>query len=165
MIVVCDTSPLNYLVQIGLIDLLPRLFNRVCTPPAVLAELHHPRSPEPVRIWASSPPAWLDIRRPSRGDLIPGLGPGETEAITLAVEIGADALLIDERKGSNEATRRGLRVVGTLAVLIEAAVCDLTDFPSTIDRLRATNFRATDVLIAEAHRLVEERSGKASDSG
>jgi len=42
MIVVCDTSPLNYLVLIGEIELLPRLFAEVILTPGFLAELQHP---------------------------------------------------------------------------------------------------------------------------
>ena len=45
MIVVCDTSPVNYLVLIGEIDLLPQLFTTVVLPAGVLAELQHPRTP------------------------------------------------------------------------------------------------------------------------
>lgn len=48
------------------------------------------------------------------------LDPGETEAIALAVEIGADLLLIDERKGRREAKLLGLRTTGLLGVLLEA---------------------------------------------
>jgi predicted nucleic acid-binding protein len=39
MVVVADTSPINYLVLIGQIDLLTRLYKRILIPPAVLAEL------------------------------------------------------------------------------------------------------------------------------
>jgi predicted nucleic acid-binding protein len=45
MIVVCDTSPVNYLVLIGEIDLLPQLFTTVVLPVGVLTELQHPRRP------------------------------------------------------------------------------------------------------------------------
>ena len=52
MVVVADTSPINYLVLIGQIDLLTRLYTRILIPPAVLAELKHPLAPKPVRNWA-----------------------------------------------------------------------------------------------------------------
>ncbi len=45
---------------------------------------------------------------------------GEAEAIALALEIAAGLLLMDERRGRNEAKRFGIRFVGTLGVLIEA---------------------------------------------
>jgi predicted nucleic acid-binding protein len=56
MIVVSDTSPLNYLILIESIQVLPAIFGRVYAPSAVVAELSHPRSPEVVRSWASKPP-------------------------------------------------------------------------------------------------------------
>jgi predicted nucleic acid-binding protein len=46
MVVVADTSPINYLVLIAQINLLPRLYTRILIPPAVLAELKHPLAPE-----------------------------------------------------------------------------------------------------------------------
>jgi len=52
-------------VLIGAEDVLPQLFTRVLTPVAVIAEMSHPDTPEPVRRWASSPPEWLEIKHPS----------------------------------------------------------------------------------------------------
>jgi predicted nucleic acid-binding protein len=40
-IVVADTGPLNYLVLIKAIDLLPKLFDLVCVPETVFGELTH----------------------------------------------------------------------------------------------------------------------------
>jgi len=57
MIVVADTTPPHYLILIQHDDLLPRLFGRVLIPPAVLAELQHPETPDPVRQWFAQPPA------------------------------------------------------------------------------------------------------------
>jgi hypothetical protein len=53
MIVVADTSPINYLVLIGQIEILPRLYTRITIPSAVLKELKHPVAPEPVRDWSA----------------------------------------------------------------------------------------------------------------
>jgi predicted nucleic acid-binding protein len=44
MIVVADTSPLNYLVILGAVDVLPKLFTEVHAPPGVMQELQYPRS-------------------------------------------------------------------------------------------------------------------------
>jgi predicted nucleic acid-binding protein len=38
-LVIADTGPINYLIQIGHIDILPRMFERVALPSAVHAEL------------------------------------------------------------------------------------------------------------------------------
>lgn len=100
MLVVSDTSPLNYLVLIGQDRLLPALFTRVVTAPAVIAELGHPGSPATVRAWAASLPGWLEVRSPQALHPSLHLGLGETQAISLAAELRADAVLIDERQGA-----------------------------------------------------------------
>jgi hypothetical protein len=100
MIVVSDTSPLNYLVLIEQVQVLPMLFGRVVVPPAVMTELQHAGAPDAVRAWAASPPAWLEIQPPARMEPLLGLGAGEAQAIRLAQELHADAVLIDERRAA-----------------------------------------------------------------
>ena len=68
MIVVSDTTPLNYLILIEATEVLPALFGRVYAPTAVMEELSHPRGPQPVRAWASSPPEWLAVREATQVD-------------------------------------------------------------------------------------------------
>lgn len=65
MVVVADTSPINYLVLIDRIGILPQLYTRILIPTAVLEELKHPVAPEPVRDWAAHPPSWLDVLPPT----------------------------------------------------------------------------------------------------
>ena len=149
MIVVSDTSPLNYLVLVGHVDVLPILFNRIVAPPAVISELLHLGSPPMVRAWATTPPSWLEIVPPSKLDPALNLGAGETEAISVALELNADMLLIDERKATAIAHRLGLRVVGTLNVLALAAERQLLDLSSAIAALRQTTFREPTKLVEE----------------
>lgn len=59
--VVSDTSPLNYLILIEQIDLLPQLYRRVLIPGSVLQELNAPETPELVRTWLTGPPDWLEV--------------------------------------------------------------------------------------------------------
>jgi hypothetical protein len=65
MPVVSNTSPLNYLVLIGEIEILPALHHHVVIPVAVSEELHDPATPDAVRGWIENPPGWLEIRRPT----------------------------------------------------------------------------------------------------
>jgi predicted nucleic acid-binding protein len=74
MIVVSDTTPLNYLVHVDSVHLLPGLFVRVYTPSAVITELSHIRAPEAVRAWAASPPEWLKVQDPTTTDASLKLG-------------------------------------------------------------------------------------------
>jgi predicted nucleic acid-binding protein len=150
MLIVADTSPINYLILIGQIDVLARLYNRITIPPAVLGELNHPRAPQLVRNWSARPPSWLDVLRPKSIVAIPRLDPGETEAIALAGEMHADALLIDDQAGRQEAARRGLRVASTLSVLDEADRAGLADFEASVARLLLTSFRISQAVWAES---------------
>jgi predicted nucleic acid-binding protein len=147
MIVVCDTSPLNYLVLIQHADILPALFGRVVAPPGVIAELRHPRAPAAVRAWAERAPPWLEVRAPRSTDPALQLGSGEVEAISLACELKADAVLIDERKALTVARQCGLFVTGTLGVLEIAAEKGLIALPAAIAALRQTSFRVSDGVL------------------
>jgi predicted nucleic acid-binding protein len=119
--VVADTGPLNYLVQIDAVELLPKLFGRIIVPAAVRHELSHPRSLKAVRAWIATPPAWLEIR-PNPDDstdraMSRSLDEGERATITLAGAIGADLILVDDRDGVAVARAQGFAVTGTLGVL------------------------------------------------
>ena len=165
MIVVADTSPLNYLIQIGCESLLPVLYTRVMIPPAVLAELGDAAAPSAVRQWILHVPEWIEVKRTfSPPDVsLSALDPGEQEAIQLAEEQHADLLLIDERKGRIEATRRGLATTGTLGVLLAAAERGSIDAAAIYRRLIAeTNFRSTPELEKSFLQQVEEISANAN---
>ena len=109
MIVVADTSPLNYLIQIGCDDLLPELYGRIVVPSAVMLELADSGAPTIVRTWMLHVPSWMDVRPIASvpDAALAHLDLGEREAIQLAQEQHADLLLIDERKGraGSETTR------------------------------------------------------------
>lgn len=142
MPVVSNTSPINYLVLIGEIEILPAIHHQVAIPLSVSQELRDSASPDPVRRWIDNPPGWLEIRRPK---LLPDehlerLGWGERDAILVAQELRV-ALLIDEAKAYREARRRNIPVLRTLAVLDKAAERGLIDLAEVIARLRQTNFR------------------------
>jgi predicted nucleic acid-binding protein len=149
-IVIADTSPINYLVLIDEIAILPRLYNRIVIPEDVFAELMDEGAPPAVREWTLSNPNWLEIRRaPGSDSLLAELDAGEAAAITLAELETEVLLLIDESAGRLEASRRGIRNTGTLGVLRAAAIQHLVDLPSALDRLLATNFRVSSALVRE----------------
>ncbi|MCC7084918.1 MAG: DUF3368 domain-containing protein [Pirellulales bacterium] len=160
MIVVCDTSPLNYLVLIGQVEILPVLFGRIVAPPAVIAEMQHRGAPSEVREWALVPPQWLEIILPGTVAVTLSLGAGEMEAISVAQELKAGLLLVDERKASAIAQRLGLQVVGTLNVLALAAERGLIDLQSAIGELRKTTFREPTKLVEELLKRDAARRGR-----
>jgi predicted nucleic acid-binding protein len=164
MIVVADTSPLNYLIRLGRPDVLHKIYGHVLVPHAVLIEMQHPEAPTEVRAWASAPPLWLEERQVERVDesLAAELGPGEREAITLALEVRADVLLIDERAGRKEAEERHIKVAGTLAVLLQASLRGYFELPEAIRQLRRYGFRASPPV--EALMLARYEQSKSRKS-
>lgn len=123
-LVVADTSPIFYLLSIDQITLLPQLFGTVFVPDAVYAELTHPSAPPSLRAWADQPPVWLQVASvsPIDDETFRALGAGERAAITLALSMHADLILIDERKGTKAAINKGFDVTGTLGILRMAAM-------------------------------------------
>ena len=150
-LVVADTSPLFYLLSIDQIDLLPRLFGKVFVPDAVKQELCHPAAPAMIREWAAHLPAWMKITpvEPLEDAALRPLGAGERAAITLALTLRADLILIDERKGTS--------VTGTLGILALAARRGLVDLADSFARLKRTNFRYRPEIMSG---LLDQQTGR-----
>ena len=142
-LIVADTSPIFYLLSINHIDLLPQLFGKVLLPDAVHKELEHPAAPTLAREWAAGLPAWAEVTPVNAIDdaALDPLGAGERAAITLALSLHADLILIDERKGTMVALSKGFTVTGTLGILRLAALRGLVDLADAFTRLKRTNFR------------------------
>jgi predicted nucleic acid-binding protein len=143
-LVVADTGPINYLILIEAIEVLPKLFQTIFTPRAVRDELAHVDAPPTVRAWAAHCPAWLEVRpNPdwnANDATAAALDEGERAAIALAIAIGAELILMDDRAGVAVAYQRGLTVTGTLGVLDLAARRGLIDLAAALGRLKATSF-------------------------
>lgn len=157
MLVIADTSPLNYLVWIGAVEILPQLYDKVVIPSEVRAELLATDAPALVRSWAGEIPSWAEVcasdpvlRDDPRWRV---LDLGERSALALAAARQPAVLLIDERAGAGIARAQGFPVTGTLGVLDEAARRQLISLPEVIVRLKRTSFRYPKAVI---ERLLEE---------
>jgi predicted nucleic acid-binding protein len=148
MIIVSNTSPINYLILIGHINLLPELFQQIIIPQAVYSELSDASAPSPVQTWIATPPDWVKIQPVSQPSdaILDLLDPGEREAILLAQELNADLLLLDDMKARRTATERGLAITGILGILDQAATMKLLDLPAAVQNLQSTSFWASDSL-------------------
>lgn len=107
-----------------------------------------------MRSWIAAPPPWLEVRTPTSTDPAITLGAGEVEAIALAIDLGADRFLADDSHARRAATERNLKVVGTLAVLAEAASRGLLEFEEALDRLGRTTFYVGPAVLANVRRIV-----------
>jgi predicted nucleic acid-binding protein len=157
---ICNTSPLQYLHQLGLLDILRKLTGNVIMPPAVVGELQAGRSkgasvPDPAAL------AWVTIRIPTSAlvmPLITDLGAGEREVLALARE-SADAIaILDDGAARRVAAVLGIRHRGTLGVLLDAKRAGLVAAVQPIlDRLQVLGFR----LDARTRQDVLELAGEA----
>lgn len=158
---VADTGSLHYLVLIGEIGIVAALVDEVLIPPEVHRELDRSQTPAPVRTWIAAPPPWLRVQASASAGIDPGLArldPGERAAIVLAMSVGADAVLMDDRAGVAAARARGLQAIGTLGLLQRAARRGLIDLPSALARLVATNFHIRQELLDTL--LAEDKAGR-----
>ncbi|MDZ8185375.1 MAG: DUF3368 domain-containing protein [Nostoc sp. ChiSLP02] len=163
MIVISNTSAITNLAAIQYLQLLPQLYTQVIIPEAVYRELTDikPDVPGTSEVQAAS---WLEIRQVTNCETIERLryevrlDPGESEAIALALELSADLLLIDERRGRAEAHRLGLRITGLLGILIEAKHQNLIiAVKPLMDALISTSeFRVSPALYNQILDMVDE---------
>ncbi|MCL2647665.1 MAG: hypothetical protein FWD61_11760 [Phycisphaerales bacterium] len=63
MLVISDTSPLNYLILIDAVDVLATMYQRVAVPIAVADELSAPGTPAKTKLWFANRPSWLEVPR------------------------------------------------------------------------------------------------------
>lgn len=162
MIVVSNTSPLTNLAAIGDFDLLGKLFGELRIPNAVWEELNWRGIAWPGRD-AVAEAGWIHRHAPQNSvavtALLDDLDRGEAEAIVLALELGADLLLLDETDGRRHAQRMGLRVVGTVGVL---RVCKEQELIATLrPHLDALREVAGFYLAGELYRHVLRSVGEA----
>ena len=149
MLVVSDASPINILIRIGYVDILPALFERILIPSTVADEMRHPQTPKIVQDWLAAPPAWFEVKTATHIDAALDVDAGEREAICLAIELKADLLLVDDLKARRAAQRLKLPITGTIGVLKTGIERGLVDRKTAADRLRATDFSVSDELLNE----------------
>ena len=147
MIVVSDTTPLISLLKTGRLDILEKLFGEVRIPDAVFEELtSNPRYSDEAAAIRSYP--YIDIISVSDTDAVEqvsredGLDLGESEAIVLTQEISADLLLMDEARGRDVARSMGLRITGTVGILLlsyERGILNKAEIVDCVERLRDAN--------------------------
>ncbi|MEE4358349.1 MAG: DUF3368 domain-containing protein [Desulfococcaceae bacterium] len=123
MIIVSNTSPIINLAAIRQMDLLKQLYEKIIIPQAVFEEIAvigaGQAGSEEVKT-----SDWIETRQVNNrfpaDSLQSELDAGEAEAIALALEIKADMILMDERRGRQAASRLGLRCLGLMGILTEA---------------------------------------------
>jgi predicted nucleic acid-binding protein len=159
MIVVSDTSPVTYLIQAGHLSLLRELFSEGIIPTEIFRELQAAPVNFPS-LTVEMDEGWIQVQSPSEQlpfTLSKDLDAGEAEAIALALEMGADLVLMDEHHGTLIARKLNLRVFGLLAVLVEAKQKGLiTTAKPLLDKLIQSGFRVSPNLYKQILLQVNE---------
>ncbi len=141
--VICNTSPLQYLHQLDQLHLLPALVKQVIVPQAVTEEIAAGKEqginlPNPAAL------EWVMIQRPASAPALPlitDLGPGETEVLMLALELPDALVILDDGLARRVAEMCGLRLTGTLGLLIDAKRAGLISaVRPLLDQLQALRF-------------------------
>ena len=143
--VISNTSPLQYLYQVGQLPLLAHLYQQVTRGVAL------PVLPEV---------AWLQVQAPSATQVwrvASTLGAGEREALALALETPSALLLLDDGHARRFGRLLGLRMTGTVGVLARATREGLVPrLAPLLDRLDRLGFRLSAQARAMALTLVGE---------
>lgn len=163
--VVADSSPLVYLARLNRLELLRSLYSEVFIPTAVWREvaIEGKELVEGQSLRAAATEGWIRVDDSAAASaresvLLQELDDGEREAIALAIRLQA-LLIIDEAEGRAAAMKLGVKLTGTLGVLVQATRQGfVSHLKLELDRLMtATNFRCADELIAEALKEVGEK--------
>jgi hypothetical protein len=124
MIVVTDSGPIIHLSMVKQLDLLPRFYGEVVVPRVVYQEVVDGGAGLPGSAELREA-AWARVHD-SRGDdlvekiLTASLDPGESAALSLAVHLKADWLLVDDLQARHAARKLNLQHIGTLGILLAA---------------------------------------------
>lgn len=139
-IIIADTSCLIVLDKVGYLDLLNKVFGEVVITQQVFEE------------FGKSTPPWILIEKtknpnPNRKILEATLDKGEASSISLAMDYDDSLLIIDESKGRKIAKSLGLKITGTLGILVIAKSNNLIgEVKPIIDKIKSTNFRISPQL-------------------
>lgn len=150
-LVVSNASPLIALEQIDQLSLLAHIFPEVVVPPAVAEEV----APTVAL------PSWIKTRhlaQPIGSQILTAsLGRGESAAISLGLEVGAERVILDERAARRLAQSLGIQVIGTMGILAAARRKELIPaIKPLLDGLLRHDFRVSTALYESILRAAGE---------
>jgi predicted nucleic acid-binding protein len=157
--IICNTSPLQYLHQLRLLETVAALVGELIVPPAVVAEISAGRKrgvdlPDLNRL------DWVKVRVPLSStvtSLVTDLGPGETQVLMLALESADAIVVLDDGMARQFAETLKLRLPGTLGLLIDAKHAGmLSTVTPQLNRLQALGFRLAPATRTAVLRLAGE---------
>ena len=162
MTIISDTTPIISLIKINRLDLLEKLFEEVLIPEAVYRELTTNAlfENEAKIVKTSSFLKTSSVQNRKSLQLlqaVSGLDDGESEAIILADELKSDVLIMDERKGRKVAEKLGIKITGTVGVLLQSYsenTISSDEIKTYLDQLKNSNIRLSESLIQKALEML-----------
>lgn len=156
--IVSNTTPLISLMKISQLEILKKIYSEIVIPEAVYKEIEAGKHKEFYRDLSKID--WIKIRSIKNKRSINyflDLDAGEAEAIIIASEIGADLIILDEKLGRYHAKHAGIKVTGTLGVLVKAKKMGLVPkLKPLLKELTEKNVWISDRLIAQVCKTVDE---------
>ncbi|MEQ8413628.1 MAG: DUF3368 domain-containing protein [Imperialibacter sp.] len=149
-VVVSDTSCFIALSNIGKLEILQKLYGQIYSSEEVEAE------------FGEKLPPWINILalsdKQKQQMLEFQVDKGEASAITLALEIDANLIILDDYKGRLAAEKLGLEITGTLGVIIKAKKKGIiSTIKPLLELLKKSAFRLSDSLTEEALKEAGEQ--------
>lgn len=106
----------------------------------------------------------MTIKSPASPPTLPlasDLGPGESQALALTLEAEDSVVVLDDGLGRRVAEALGLRLTGTLGLLIDAKQAGLVPaIRPLVDELQALGFRLSSRTRTDVLRLAGEAPSK-----
>jgi hypothetical protein len=156
--VVSNTTPIISLLKIGKLELLQKLYGEILIPKEVFNEIESGKNKEFYTDLSKI--KWIKIEKiKNEKSLIYflDLDKGEAEAIILATEKEADLIILDETLGRFHAKHAGMRITGTIGVLLKAKKMGfIVELKPLLFELRAKSVWLSDSFIENALRLAKE---------
>lgn len=148
-VIISDTSCLIVLDKIGELELLHRLFGRIIVTPEITEEFQ------------KDLPPWFAVMEPANKTyqkiLAASLDKGEASAIAFAIEQTDCLLIVDDAKGRNYAQQLGIKITGTLGIIVAAKLGGvITSARSVLEKIKRTNFR----LSPDLEELILKRTNE-----
>ena len=165
--IVSNATPLIYLAKLGRLHLLKDFFQVVIIPEEVKREVvdrgKEQNSIDAFLVEEALKKGWINIKKVQLQEDMEALGidKGEAEAISLAVELNSDEILVDQTHARLAATMFGLKPRGTIYVLIRALNEDIFDYDEylkILEDLVRSGFRMSDEVYLEAVRLGKKKN-------
>jgi predicted nucleic acid-binding protein len=157
---VCDASTLIALARIGQLDILAQVGEQVVIPVAVYDEVVVKGAGKPGSDEVQQA-LWIETRDVADRNVVAQfrtvLGAGESEAIALAKESGAELIILDDQDARETAITEGLNVVGLLAFLVLAKEEGIIhQVRPLLDALRQQGFFISDDLYQHILQKADE---------